>query len=62
MCEATVYILKSDKEETVVEGVDFLENYPDHVKITDVFGEEKVIRARVKRFSLLNHKIVLEPF
>lgn len=62
MCEATVYILKSDREEIVVKSVDFLENHPDHVKITDVFGEEKVIRARVKRFSLLNHKIVLEPF
>ena len=61
MCEAAVYLLKSGKEELLLEGVDFLENHPDHIKIINLFGEERVIRARVKRFSLVNHKIILEP-
>jgi len=31
------------------------------VKMVDIFGDEKTIRAKVKRFSLLDHKIILEP-
>jgi len=61
MCESTAYILKDGKEELVFEGVDLLENTEDGVKMVDVFGEEKIIRAKVKRFSLVDHKIILEP-
>jgi len=61
MCESTAYILKDGKEELVLEGVDLLENSDDGVKMVDIFGEEKTIRAKVKRFSLVDHKIILEP-
>ena len=61
MCESTAYILKDGKEELVFEGVDRLENIDDRIKMLDIFGEEKTIRARVKRFSLIDHKIILEP-
>ena len=60
MCESTAYILKGGKEELLFEGVDLLENSDDGVKMVDIFGEEKTIRAKVKRFSLVDHKIVLE--
>lgn len=60
MCEAAIYILRSGKEEMILEGVDVLENHSNHIKIIDLFGEERVIRARVKRFSLLDHKIIIE--
>jgi predicted RNA-binding protein len=29
--------------------------------LVDLFGEEKRIKARVKRLSLVDHKIILEP-
>ena len=61
MCESTAYILKDGKEELLFEGVDLLENSDDGVKMVDIFGEEMTIRAKVKRFSLLDHKIILEP-
>ena len=61
MCESTAYILKDGKEELVFEGVDILENRDDGVRMVDLFGDEKVVRARVKRFSLVDHKIILEP-
>ena len=61
MCEAAVYMSTSGKEELILEAVDLLENRADHIKIINLFGQEKLIRARVKRFSLLDHKIVLEP-
>ncbi|MBW1701020.1 MAG: CooT family nickel-binding protein [Deltaproteobacteria bacterium] len=61
MCESTAYVLKDGKEEMVLENVDFLENSEDQVKLVNLFGEEKTIRAKVKTLSLVDHKIVLEP-
>ncbi|MBW2065228.1 MAG: CooT family nickel-binding protein [Deltaproteobacteria bacterium] len=61
MCESSVYLLKEGEEELVLESVDRLESSDDHVKVMDIFGEEKILKARVKSLSLINHKIILEP-
>ena len=61
MCESAAYILKDGREELVLESVDFLENKDGHVRMINIFGEEKTIRAKVKGLSLVDHKIVLEP-
>ncbi len=61
MCESTAYILKDGQEKIVLENVDFLENGDEQVKLVDLFGEEKILTARVKAFYLLDHKIILEP-
>ncbi|MBW2027533.1 MAG: CooT family nickel-binding protein [Deltaproteobacteria bacterium] len=60
MCESSVYLLKGGREELVLENVDRLESKEDHVRIKDMFGEEKIVKARVKSLSLLDHKILLE--
>lgn len=60
MCESNVYILKEGNEELVLENVDFLENEKDQVRMINLFGEEKTIRARVRTLSLVDHKIILE--
>ena len=31
------------------------------LRIKNVFGEEKKLKARVKGFSLVDHKIILKP-
>ncbi|MBW1997075.1 MAG: CooT family nickel-binding protein [Deltaproteobacteria bacterium] len=61
MCESSVYLLKDGKEELVLESVDRLESRDDQVRVMDIFGEEKRLKARVKSLSLINHKIILEP-
>ena len=61
MCESTVYMLRDGKEELVLEGVDILENQRGSVKLISMFGEEETIEATVKSFSLVDHKIILEP-
>jgi len=60
MCESTAYILKNGREELVLESVDVIENNDGQVKLTSMFGEQKTIKARVKGFSLVDHKIILE--
>jgi len=61
MCEASVYIQKGGAEELVLESVDVLEEQGDEVVMKDIFGEEKRLRARVKRLALVDHRILLEP-
>ncbi len=61
MCEASVYIRKAGAEELVLESVDVLEEQGDEVRMVSIFGEEKRLKARVKRLALVNHRIVLEP-
>jgi predicted RNA-binding protein len=61
MCESSAYILKDGNEELVLENVDFLQNDNDQVRMINLFGEEKTIRARVKMLSLVDHKIILQP-
>lgn len=61
MCEASVYMEKHGTEELILESVDVLEDKGDEVRMVSIFGEEKLIRARVKRFALVNHRIVLAP-
>ena len=61
MCESTAYILRDGKEELVLEDVDAMEREGDMIKIRNIFGEEKLVKARVRRLSLVDHKIILEP-
>ena len=60
MCEANAYLFRDGKEELILEAVDILENEGNQVRIANIFGEQKVIRGRIKSMSLVNHKILLE--
>ena len=60
MCEANAYLLKDGREELILEAVDILENEGNQVRIANIFGEQKVIRGKIRSMSLVNHKILLE--
>ena len=60
MCEANAYLVRDGKEELLLEAVDILENEGNQVRIANIFGEQKVVRGRIKSMSLVNHKILLE--
>lgn len=61
MCESTAYLLKDGKEEPIVEGVQILDIKDGQIRIVDLFGAERIIKARIKTLSLVDHKIILEP-
>jgi predicted RNA-binding protein len=60
MCEANAYLLREGREELVMESVDVLEPRGDHLYLRSIFGDQKVIPARLKTTSLVEHKILLE--
>ena len=61
MCEAAAYLLKDGEEELLLESVDHLESEGSQIKIINIFGEQKKVKAKIKALSLVDHKIVLEP-
>jgi predicted RNA-binding protein len=61
MCEAAAYLLKDGEEELLLESVDLLESEGTQIKMINIFGEQKEVKAKIKALSLVDHKIVLEP-
>lgn len=61
MCEAAAYLLKDGEEELLLESVDLLESEGSQIKMINIFGEQKEVKAKIKALSLVDHKIVLEP-
>jgi predicted RNA-binding protein len=61
MCEASAFLIRKGKEELILESVDTLENDAHEVKMVNIFGEQKILKARIKSLSLVDHKILLEP-
>jgi len=59
MCEATAYLLKNGQEELVLKDVDVIEPDGDHVRIVNIFGEQKVLKAAIHSLNLINHKVLL---
>jgi len=60
MCEANVYLRKGEQEEILMEQVDIIEPFEDVLRLVDIFGRQKMIKARIKDMNLLNHRIILE--
>ncbi|HUV51299.1 MAG TPA: CooT family nickel-binding protein [Anaerolineae bacterium] len=60
MCEANAYMLKGEEEEMIMEAVDTVEPKDDGVKLTNIFGEQKFLKAHIHSLSLVDHKIFLQ--
>lgn len=60
MCEANAYLKKTDGEILYMESVDIIEPFEDGLKLVDIFGRQKFIKAKIKDMALLDHRIVLE--
>ena len=61
MCEAHAFMMKNGIEEKILDSVDLVEFEGDEVKLVNIFGEQKTLRARLKTYSNSDGKIVFEP-
>lgn len=59
MCEANAYLLKDGREELVLEAVDVVEDEGEQIRVANIFGEQKILRAKIRSMSLVDHKILL---
>lgn len=61
MCEASAFLLKDGQEELVLESVDEVTPEGDkEFRLINIFGEQKIIKAKLKSMNLVSHKILFE--
>jgi predicted RNA-binding protein len=60
MCEAHAFILEHGKEEKVLESVDELTVEGDEIRMVSIFGEQKIVKAKVRSYNNTERKILLE--
>jgi predicted RNA-binding protein len=59
MCEAAAYMLKNGREELVLQDVDLIEPEGENLRLVNIFGEQKVLKASILSLNLVNHKVIL---
>ena len=60
MCEVNAYIKRDGHETLVMEGVFVLKPEGDKILLENIFGEQKLIDAKISQISLMEHKIILK--
>jgi len=60
VCEANAYLLADGDETLIMESVDEVSPEGDGLKLVNIFGEQKFIRAAIHSLSLVDHKVFLK--
>ena len=61
MCEASAFVFRKREEELLLESVDLVEPEEEgRIQLVNIFGEQKIIKGRLKSMNLVNHKILFE--
>jgi predicted RNA-binding protein len=61
MCEANAFILRNGEEKLLLESVDLVEPEEEgQIRLVNIFGEQKIIKGKLKSMNLVNHKILFE--
>jgi predicted RNA-binding protein len=61
MCEANAYFFRKNEEELILEGVDVIQPEEDgQFRLISIFGEQKIIKGKLKAMNLVDHKILFE--
>jgi len=59
MCEAAVFLDREGKLEKIMEDVVELKPEEGKLLLVDVFGEQKLVSARISRVELMDHRVIL---
>lgn len=60
MCDLKAYLRKNDREDLLLEAVNFIHVEHGEVTIRSLFGEEKKMRAEIREVSLIKNRLILE--
>ncbi len=59
MCEAAVFLDRDGELEKVMDDVVELRPEGSKLLLVDVFGEQKLVSARIREVELMDHRIIL---
>jgi hypothetical protein len=61
MCDVNVFVVKKGVEEHVLENVDLIEEVAGGMRIVNIFGEERVLKAKMIHYSNSDKRMVFQP-
>ena len=59
MCEANAYLISDREKELVMEAVDTVTPETEGLRLTSIFGDQKILKAKIHSLSLVDHHIYL---
>jgi len=59
MCEAVVFLVRDGDRRQLMENVVTVHPEGDQVLLTDLFGEQRLVTARIEQVDLIGHEIIL---
>ena len=59
MCEANAYLIDGEDHKLIMEAVDTVEPQEDGVRLSNIFGEQKFLKAQIYALSLTDNKVFL---
>jgi predicted RNA-binding protein len=60
MCEGVVYLINGEAEREVMRDVLFVEVQGERLLLTDLFGNEKELSARIRNINFSQHRVIVE--
>ena len=61
MCEANAFLVKEGEEQLIMESVDIVDAGRRNTwRLVGIFGDQKMVKGRIKGMNLVNHKIFFE--
>jgi predicted RNA-binding protein len=60
MCEANAFLLKDGQEEMILDNVDEVEVEGDQIRLVNIFGEQRTLKARIMGYNNREGKVLLE--
>jgi predicted RNA-binding protein len=59
MCEANAYLIEGNDRRLLMENVDIIEPEGDGLRLVNIFGEQRFLKARIQSLSLLENRVLL---
>ena len=60
MCDLKAYLKKNEREELLLESVNFIHADHGEVTVRNLFGEEKKVKGEIREVSLPKNRLVVE--
>lgn len=60
MCEASAFLLGGDDPKLIMEAVDTVEPEENGIRLSNIFGEQKFLKAQIYSLSLVDNKVFLK--
>jgi predicted RNA-binding protein len=61
MCDINVFVIQKGVEEKVLENVDLIEEVAEGMRLVNIFGEERTLKAKMIRYDNSAKRMIFQP-